>query len=1562
MKKTLLLLFIGFCLTSKVWAQPEPLELPSRGDFLRELENFLNATKREDVDKAFDAFKLVINDAAKVPEVRYKQIYEISTEMRKQKMRAFPHYEAFMTCVGTILADEVVAGKHFANWGNISMGIMADLKQGRTQTYETWLDFSRKFFKSGVIYAGTDHQWKPSSTDFQIEYTEEQILKVSYPSTNMLGFRSDDTLVIENSSGVYYPLTGIWTGGKSLVKWDQPGLENVTCEFNAYQIEVKQTEYTAPEATLYHPNLFTGPVKGKFLDKIVTNSPALRSSYPRFESSEKRISLQNIGPGVEYRGGFKLYGEQIIGYGDELEPASIKLFNTTGELASTVHSIQFSIIINDRILSEEAEVSIYFGKDSIYHPGINFRYTIPINTLKLSQGNQGRSKTPFFNSFHMIEMFVSTLEWQIGSNRLEIGKGDANSISRKEVVFESLNLFDLRRYERYHNVSNYNPIAKIVTFWRELEAFKKLSVSPNPDDYNTLKKVEKILKTKVRDLDIIKYQLDQLGPFERKLMAEDIAYMIDPKFNITIIGRLLNDLVEDGFIFYDPETKVVTLRDKIFHYNDASINKRDFDRIRMLSNYIPPKTEQGFNIDTTSNPDKRVNAVLDMSDNTINVNWVRKLVLSDSQNVSIKPLPDGEVITVGKNRNFQVNGEMVAGSCNFVGKGFKFDYDRFEMLADSVDFMEIKITERAIDPYTMFKTPYEAVEADGMPTKRKEPLQSRLENLSGILLIDAPNNKSGREDIKIFPSFECLSNARVHYDAKFIRNGQYKREDFYYELDPFIFDTMDNFKPEYLKFTGKLKSADVFPDVREPIRIMWHDLSLGFEAKTPANGYPIYNGKGRFTDYFGISNSGLIGNGTVEYLGSKTKSDDIVFLPDQMLASSDGFKIDESRGTKPEYPKIKGDAVDLQWFPYKDSMYVKSKADQPFEVFSSGDYKLDGYLILSPGGLYGSGAFDWDEATMFSEQMLFGANSVSADTSRLKIRSLDQSDIAFDTENVKATIDFDTKLGRFISNVDEISTELPYNRFKTSLDDFTWDMDNQTIQLASVNKSQGYFLATGKGMDSLLFTGTRADYDLKTNVLRIDGTEFIPVADARIYPVDQKVEIGVGGEMKPFTNAKIIADTSNKYHVINRADVTIEGKFNYKASGYYEYNVDGKEQEILFTNITTKKLDKKKFVTIAGGNVAEEDDFNVDSKTKFKGTVRLSADSKNLSFDGYALLDTKVIPRSDWFTIKSPIDRKNVQVTYDIPRNPAGDKIYTGIYLYRDSLSLYPLIMAPKKKTIDRAIFNVVGIMDYDKEKDEFIFKDSTYYLNNGQRGNTIVVSDTDGKLFAEGLFQFGSGYDLITLQTAGQYTTVLENPEYSFNLVGGLKMPIPDILLDAIVADINQSEADATPIDYATLPYIPKALRQFITDDRKIDKIITKMEDDNRLEITPDMGYSFFFSKFNLKWSDVNMSFITRGALGLSTIRGKAIDIELKGAAEVQMSPRGDVLNLYFETPSGYRYYFTYGAGILRIFSTNEGFNTAFNGLKKKDKEFKLPGGESFVIEATSEGAMNSFINRARM
>ncbi|MEK7253260.1 MAG: hypothetical protein AAB316_00825, partial [Bacteroidota bacterium] len=867
----------------------------------------------------------------------------------------------------------------------------------------------------------------------------------------------------------------------------------------------------------------------KFSDKLVSQNAATEGSYPRFESKESVLEIKNFGKGIGYTGGFRLEGTTVHGFGLKKNPAVITLFNEKKELVYKGSAELFIIKREERIVGESVESTVYFEKDSIFHPSVNFRFEIPTRELQLSRGKRGSDRNPFFNSMHQVNMDAEKLDFMLEKDSIYI---DRRSLGFTKTVspstFESLYYFHPSEINRIQNIADANPIA------------------------------------------LMKEAFDETG--ERVIDAESLARKLNPKFSVENITSLLYDLVSKGFINYDADEQKVELKDKIFHYANASEKKSDFDALQVKS-------------ETT-----QTNAVFNLKDKPIAINGVQNIKLSYPQAVGIKPY--GEAVKMKDNRDMDFDGKLFAGFSTFIGKDFHFEYDKFHIKLDSVRYFDLFLptgeeqnqTNTSMEDWMSSAAVAMEVHrnrtatgslSSGEEKKKNKPVAfsigSRIEHLSGVLLIDAPGNKSGRENIAMFPRLESKQNSFVFYDAKFIQGGAYTRDSFFFKLEPFSFPSLDKFTSADIHFKGSLFSAEIFPVFKETL-VVQPDTSLGFVTKTPPEGYPNYQGKGNYKGVLDLSNRGFLGQGTLNYLGAKIDSEDLIFKPNQLTGSAERFDLEEDRKSAIEVPQVRGFDVTIDWRPYKDSMYISSR-EAPFELFKAGRHNLKGTLILTPGGLKAKGLFDWDKASMNSNLFSFGAFSAQCDTTDLRIKAFNTTDaIAVSTSNLNGKVDFDEQMGRFKANAEFLVTSLPYNQYETSFNEFDWDMKEETVTFKVFEGKLGSFLSVHGDQDSLRFQGKSALYDLKTNVLRIGGVPYIVSSDAFIYPATGEIEIQPGAVMSEMTDAKIVADTINQYHVINRARVKVLGKKEYRASGFYEYNIGDKKQEIEFAEIVGTRI------------------------------------------------------------------------------------------------------------------------------------------------------------------------------------------------------------------------------------------------------------------------------------------------------------------------------------------------------------------------------------------------------
>ncbi len=1477
----------------------------TQAEYMKELESFMTSSKRKVMEEIFEAFEKQFKGGAFTQE-EFVVIHEVSNAMLSQKMTASPYFSSYLETL-TIIKKGENGPKKFEDWHNVLKTIIGNIKNRKLTPYKTYLKFSTSFYTDESLrYSKSGVNWIARADDFNLGFEKNEPI-IKYDKLDLIGFRKQDSIQILETSGVYYPNQGLWKGKDGKVEWDRFGLgDSIHVVFTEYEIETKKSIYDVKSATLFYPELFPdGGIEGSFTDKIVASNNAKGRSYPRFESKDSILQINNIGGGVEYVGGFKLNGITVYGYGSKDSNAKIAVYDANKQLQFRGASEQFVIRKGERIAGERVETTLYFEQDSFYHPSVNLKFDIPNKELNLNRGSRGSDRNPFFNSLHKVNVHVENIDWYLDRDSLVFGQtGVGFAKKKKTVTFESLKYFDQGDYIRLQNISSINPISTIKVY------------------------------------------ADEEGEL---LNARNLAKKMNPKFEVTSIQSLLYDLVAKGFVNYDSDRQQVFVKDKVFHYADASQGKVDYDFLKILSKS-----------DST-------NAVMSLKDFTIEASGVSSIEFSKSQKVAVRPFYNK--VTIQRNRNLDFAGRIFAGFGLFEGKDFSFYYDKNHIEMDSVRYFDLFI-------------PTGVVSKKGVPEALS--IGSRIEHSQGVLLIDAPANKSGVEDIPIFPSYQSKGSSYVYYDYKGTAGGAYKRDSFYFELDKFSFNSLDRFTKEDISFKGKMVSAGIFPDFEETL-VLQEDESLGFNSDKPKEGFPTYAEKGNYVGEISLSNEGFLGNGTLSYLTADVNSEDFIFKPKQMLATADRFELKEDKG-EVKIPNALGIDVSIDWKPYQDSMYVTTQ-EKAFDIFSDNNHTLDGVLILTPEGLRGRGLFDWDKGSLQSDLISFGVYSATSDTANIRIKTIGEDALALNTNNVTAELDFDLQIGRIKANDDDVETVMPFNQYQTSLNEYVWNMKEENVTFKNDEGGFGTFTSIHPNQDSLKFEGKTAFYDLKTNDLKIGGVEEIQTCDAYVYVEDGNVEVNKGAKMGTLKNAKIIANTINKYHVINRATVDILGKKDYRAKGFYEYNIGERKQEIEFSDIIGTRVGKgkrseKKTETRANGEVKKEDGFYIDHKTEYRGKIALRAESKNLEFDGFARLDAPNMKRRGWFSVKFEGDKNDLAIQYKVPKNHLGDPLRTGIFVSKTSAKIYPSIMMPLYVRKDRRIFeargeNGIGIYKYDKKDDRFIFGDSLLMTSGTLRGNSLVYANKNGKIIAEGKMDIGSGLDYMSIDAAGRIeTTFAEGPveetdfpepgdtKVSFELMAGVDAIIPDKLLKIMATDIQSSSFDARVVDYLKDEALyKKALSEFIPAGKDFNNALNKMKNIGLDLPNKYDKFEFFFSYLPMEWNPELQSLISsQDKVGLCSVNGEVINRMLECYVEFKMpTNEDDRVYIYIKSPSGNFYFFGYKQGILNCASNNEKFNLAVEDLKKKEKIIKMDDGYFYEIALVNQGSAQMFVNRVR-
>lgn len=539
-----------------------------REKFHEELKTFMGPNLNEEQTENLNSF-LVKWDSAAYSSSNMVSIMDISSQLSSRYMRPVPHFDAFLKSLN-YFADIKHNEASLESW----LRGLSELTFSPRYTNENiymFLKNSSSMIRSNVLYESGTVTWKVKNSE--LKFGHDTVFYVAVKNATLTCLSQKDSTEIYNVTGNYYPEFQLFKGDKGKVTWEKAGyaVNNVYAEIKNFNLNTARNNFIVDSARFIHSSYFTTPVYGVLSDQATSFSAKEKATFPKFTTYTGKFLIKDLYKGVDYEGGLTFEGANVKGTAPNFNSAKISMWRND-TLYMRIGSREFSFSQNG-INSLETSLTLYLDKDSIYHSDLGFSYIVETRQVNLFKTNNPVSASPYFNSFHNVDMYFDYLSWNMNESQIHLSRARGASIGQAK--FESSSFFYSDYFLQLMGMDEYHPLNRLVKFaeWYYSDTFP---------------------------------------------VNEFAKWLNRPKEYVT---GLCIDLANKGFIFYDRDNNEVTIKQKTRDFLDFFAKRKDYDVLSIKSETKGP-------VD---------NASLDLRNFRLTVNGVQNVFLSDSQMVSINP-------------------------------------------------------------------------------------------------------------------------------------------------------------------------------------------------------------------------------------------------------------------------------------------------------------------------------------------------------------------------------------------------------------------------------------------------------------------------------------------------------------------------------------------------------------------------------------------------------------------------------------------------------------------------------------------------------------------------------------------------------------------------------------------------------------------------------------------------------------------------------------------------------------------------------------------------------------
>jgi hypothetical protein len=1457
-----------------------------------------------------DAFKKFYNNTGTETGAAVRR--QISS-MRERRYKVRPELQSYIKAL--ISGARVMEGMRITNWLNTTDSvIMYEPVQRAVKYFEN----SRLFFEQSQLGSGKGFTWFARRDNFEFVFVrseselipdksiEEQSPSDSlqtmpswwmpaYPpplsggairfgSVDLQIFSPADTLRISEAEGGFSLAEGIFIGTGGSFTWpDLPGVHFRSMD--TWFFDSSNPKFTIERGRLNYTGVLERPIMGKVFFNVTSSA----SGNPKFISFENNIPLNRVTyPELSFRGGFSLAGQRPGNESLRGKQAELKL---DADGVSEFYALAPEFEFKDSVASaRNARVSLYYRRDSIFHPSVDFAFNMKKKMVTLSRSRGDLKDAPFESSYFNIDFSADRLVWDMEKDSIDIYS--SSDVAQVPVIIQSKDFFNQNDWRLLGGVGfDFHPL-KLATQYA------------------------------IESGDNIFY-------------VDDLAKKINKP--AATVRSAMTFLASKGMVSFDKVTGEVRVEQRGLGFALASKNVTDFDNLKIHAS-------------ADAVPDISVS----LPKGIMQVRGVDEFRISDSLNLKIRPDSSKVIIKKNRDMrisgritagNFEIKGKnfdfkydsfyivldkidsigFLIEEKNAKGQNYRRRLNNVLVGADSAA-ME-SMPETKMEKATLYiNLPY------NKSGKMHIPAYPKLNaNTGGMFYFDRKeilNGIYGRSVFFLVPPFKLDSlnkagNVSFSMPGSFVSNGMFpvfkdsltimkdKSLGFSHDIPSAgypLFNgrgiikgrvSLDNrgilgsgvleyysaqfrsdemlFLPDSVTFKGRngliaAKKTDAvsLPQALLPrYNFKWIPFRNQISLTNISEPFLLYEKSVKLKGELILTEKGLSGTGNLETRGSELKSEEMKFSDKRFTAQRADFKIPTDDISK---PVLDAKNVRLTYDLEKNFAQINPE----YEGDAALDFPFAKIRTSIPDAR-------WD----FTSQKIImsKAPSVAPENSYFYTTREDLDSLSFMATGAEYDILQKQLLVRGIPFIEVADARI-----------------------------------TPQGGQVLVGENARIDQLKNTTIVLNTQNTFHTLKDGVVDVISRNEFKGYG-----------------TYQFVN----AVRDTFKIRFSDFRTESAPAGADRVPVMQ------------TVASGNIAEEDNMLLAPRVFYKGTMTMYALRPALELKGYVKLDLKTIRNHDtWITHEQSGDDENVLIDFDKAFNENGDKASAGIHFNKNG-DLYVDFLSGIKAENDEEFFLPKVTLFYDTTTSEFKIEDLKKSSGEKLSGKVLAYREEKEEIKFEGpVYFFRNNPDFEVRTSAIGFGNLISNDVKMNALItidGAIPLPVITALSESLMAVVKQENipegaGDPTELLYKVANVVGETQARFY--EKKSLQAYTS------LITLPEMIKAIVLSSVDLRWSDKFKGFYSVGDIGLSNIGRTDINGSFEGFMEARKNEDGSpVFHLFLKASPEVWYYFGYEDSRLMIQTSvpeinDQVFRRSNAGKAKPGELVVIPGSEEETLE----------------